>query len=459
MIMDKVARNKIRLQSIVFLILFLLVMGILAWFSQLYSVSIDLTKNQRNSLSPESIRLVQSLQQPLKVTIFATPGNELGNMLSQLFQRYQDQQPLIHVEILNPDLYPDLLRQYDIRQDAEVIIKYQDRSEKISLATESRVTNSIQRLLRQGERWIVFLQGHGERNPYSDANHDFSEFATRLASKGYNIENLNLTEASSIPQNTDVLVIASPQIALLPGELDLLIKYIEKGGNLLWLADPGTIHSPIDRLADALAIEFLPGIIVDPNSQLLGLDRVDFALVAKYPRHPITQNVTSLSLYPQAQALEYHGNETQWQSLNFLASGDSSWNEIGELKGELNNGDNADEISGPLNIGLTLSRSTITTSIESNSDSSQQRIAVVGDADFLSNHYLGNGANLELGLNLFNWLSHDDNLISISPRAAPDTRLELSQIQQVIIAVIFLILLPLMMVGFGLRIWLKRRSR
>jgi ABC-type uncharacterized transport system involved in gliding motility auxiliary subunit len=459
MIMDKTTRNKIRLQSTVFLVLFLLVMGILAWLSQLYSVSIDLTQNARNSLSPESIRLVQSLQQPLKVTIFATPGNETGSMLNQLFRRYQDQQGLIQVETLNPDLYPELLRQYDIRQDAEIIIEYQDRSEKISLATESRVTNSIQRLLRQGERWVVFLQGHGERNPYSEANHDFSEFAARLASKGYTIENLNLTEVSSIPQNTDVLVIASPQIALLPGELDLIKDHIEKGGNLLWLADPGTVISPLDLLADALAIEFLPGIIVDPNSQLLGLDRVDFALVAQYPRHPITQNVESLSLYPQAQAIEYHGDETQWQPLNFLLSDESSWNETGELKGEIHNGDNADELNGPLNIGITLSRSTMATPIENGSGSSEQRIAVVGDADFLSNNYLGNGANLELGLNLLNWLSHDDNLISINPRSAPDTRLELSQTQQLIIAVVFLIILPLLLVGLGLRIWLKRRSR
>jgi ABC-type uncharacterized transport system involved in gliding motility auxiliary subunit len=99
------------------------------------------------------------------------------------------------------------------------------------------------------------------------------------------------------------------------------------------------------------------------------------------------------------------------------------------------------------------------TPIENGSGSSEQRIAVVGDADFLSNNYLGNGANLELGLNLLNWLSHDDNLISINPRSAPDTRLELSQTQQLIIAVVFLIILPLLLVGLGLRIWLKRRSR
>ena len=454
MILNKATRRNIRLQSTLFVVLFLFLMGMLAWLSQLYSISIDLTKNERNSLSPESIRLTKAIQAPLKVSLFVTPGNEAGDMLKRLFERYQYQQPLIEVDSLNPDLHPDLLRQHDIRQDAEVVIEYQGRSEKLSQVTEARVTNSIQRLMRQGERWVVFLQGHGERDPYSETNHDLSEFATRLASKGYIVENLTLTQASSIPQNTDVLVIASPQTALLPGEVDLLKSYIEQGGNLLWLADPDTVAHPLDRLADALAVEFLPGVIVDPNSQLLGLDRVDFALVAQYPRHPITQNIESLSLYPQTQAIEYHGDTEQWQQHNFLVSGESSWNETGEMKGEIFNGDDADEINGPLNIGITLS-----TFFENDSGTSEQRIAVVGDADFLSNSYLGNGANLEVGLNLFNWLSHDDSLISISPRAAPDTRLELSQNQQIVIGTFFLLVLPLSLIGCGLRIWLTRRKR
>ena len=83
---------------------------------------------------------------------------------------------------------------------------------------------------------------------------------------------------------------------------------------------------------------------------------------------------------------------------------------------------------------------------------------MIGDADFLSNRYLGNGSNLELGFNMINWLSHDDNLIAISPRPAPDTRLELSQPQQIAIFLSFLILMPLLLLGTGLRIWLRRRK-
>ena len=455
---DSRLRWQFRLQSWLFVALFLATMGLLAWLSQLNPMLIDLTANQRNSLSAQSVRLIKSLQYPLEITIFISPVNQNREVLERLFKHYQAHQPLLQFRSLNPDLSPDLLRQHDIRFDGETLIEYQGRSEKINPVSEALVTNAIQRLLRQGERWLVFLQGHGERNPYSERNHDFSDFASQLASKGYTIENLMLTQTNSIPQNTDVLVIASPQVALLPGEIELIEEFLEDGGNLLWLADTGQTIDSMELIADRLTIEFLPGVIVDPNAQLLGLNRVDFALVANYPRHPITLGIDSLTLFPQAQALEFNGEDELWQQSNFLLSSEASWNETGNMQGdkqaELYNGDNDDEISGPFKIGITLSKSH-----ESDQGSTfEQRIAVVGDADFLSNQYLGSGSNLELGLNLANWLSHDDNLIAISPRAAPDTRLELSRLQQIIIGIGFLLVLPLSLFGAGLTIWLKRRN-
>lgn len=448
-------RNQLRFQSGLFMLLFLATLGLLAWLSQLNPLVIDLTTNQRNSLSQESTRLISSLQHPLEITVFVSPLNEKRDLLEQLFERYQREQPLINFRSINPDLSPDLLRKHDIRVDGETVIEYQGRSEKISPVTETNVTNSIQRLMREGERWLVFLQGHGERNPYSEANHDLSLFATQMASKGYTIENVALTQTNSIPANTDVLVIASPRVPLLPGEVDLIEDYLGRGGNLLWLADPEQAFDGLEPVADMLAIEFLPGVIVDPNSQLLGLNRVDFALVNSYPRHPITRGLDSLTIFPQAQALEFHGEAGIWERLNFLRSGDSSWSETGKMAGEIFNGDNDDEFGGPLTIGLTLAAS-----YEDDEDvMSIQRIAVVGDADFLSNRYLGNGGNLEIGVNLINWLSHDDNLIAISPRAAPDTQLDLSQTQQAIIGLGFLLILPVILFGTGLTIWLKRRNR
>ncbi len=451
---DSRARLQLRIQSSVFLLLFIVLLALLAWLSQRYPVSIDMTTNQRNSLSQETLRLLDNLEAPIDITLFVSPVNERKPALEKLFHRYQQLQPDIRFKSLNPDLHPDLLREHDIRFDGEVLLEYLGRKEKISQVTEANVSTSIQRLLRQGERWLVFLQGHGERNPYGEANHDYSLFATQLASKGYTIENLNLAQAGSIPDNTDVLVLASPLDALLPGEISRLQEYIDNGGNFLWFADPDQTLTGLERLGESLAAGFVPGIIADPNSQLMGLDRIDFVLVAEYPRHPVTQNLSSLSLFPKAQGIEFYGDDN-WQRQNFLQSDIRSWNETGDLQGDIYKGDNDDEISGPLTIGMSLARS-------QHDDSGQlfaQRVAIVGDADFLANAYLGNGSNLDIGINLINWLSHDDRLISISPRPAPDTRLELSTYEQLAIAIFFLLALPLGLLVSGLRIWLKRRKR
>ena len=51
---DTRTRLHYRIQSGMFVILFVGFLGVSAWLSQHYSISFDLSSNQRNSLSPET---------------------------------------------------------------------------------------------------------------------------------------------------------------------------------------------------------------------------------------------------------------------------------------------------------------------------------------------------------------------------------------------------------------------
>ena len=177
--------------------------------------------------------------------------------------------------------------------------------------------------------------------------------------------------------------------------------------------------------------------------------------MADYPRHAITTDIDALSLFPRSMAIQFNGENSDWEAIPLMITQPRSWNETGELKGEISMGDHPDETAGPLNLGYSLTRSLQ----KEDGELQTQRIVVTGDADFLSNQYLGNGSNLPLGLNMINWLSHDDNLIAISPRGAVDTRLQLSSNSQLFIAIMFLLVLPLVLLGSGIRIWLVRRKR
>ena len=89
----------------------------------------------------------------------------------------------------------------------------------------------------------------------------------------------------------------------------------------------------------------------------------------------------------------------------------------------------------------------------------EQRVIVVGSGHFLANGYLGNGGNLDLGMNMINWLAGDDAFISIQPRTTIDSQLELSELQLTLIATGFLIILPLMLLACGMIISWRSKHR
>ncbi|MCB1822082.1 MAG: ABC transporter, partial [Candidatus Competibacteraceae bacterium] len=114
------------------------------------------------------------------------------------------------------------------------------------------------------------------------------------------------------------------------------------------------------------------------------------------------------------------------------------------------------ERPGPLTVGLALFRPQ-PGSVAPSGDAIQQRLVIVGDSDFLSNTYLGNGANLELGLNIFNWLVLDEALITIPPKNVPDANLYLSENTLAMLAAFFLIILPAGLLASGWLIWFRRQ--
>jgi len=203
-----------------------------------------------------------------------------------------------------------------------------------------------------------------------------------------------------------------------------------------------------------LGIEAFPGTIVDPTTQLFGVQDPRFALVSEYSPHPITREFELITLFPQAAALDLVAQEG-WQKEAFLTTVERSWSETGPLEDQIEF-DSGSDIPGPLNIGVTLNRDHENTA---KGLITEQRIAVIGDGDFLANTYLGNSGNLDLGLHIFNWLSADDQLIAIPAVTREDTKLELSQSSQYIIGFGFLIFLPLLLTGSGISIWLRRRKQ
>jgi len=204
----------------------------------------------------------------------------------------------------------------------------------------------------------------------------------------------------------------------------------------------------------------LPGTVVDPDTARLGIKNPAFIPVVDYGPHPITESLRTPTLLPQAVALEVRAI-AGWRSAVLLESQSGSWTETGPLDGSIQFDPNTAERSGPLTVGVALfrPRPATTTGADDPLVSPQQRIVVIGDGDFLSNTYLGNGANLELGLNIMNWLTLDDAPILVRPKTVPDPSLDLSDGTLALIAAIFLVALPAGFLACGWLVWFYRRRR
>jgi len=440
------SRLRLRLASTSFVILLLAVAGLMLWLSRDYHTQFDWTHGARNTLSEASRNLLATLDQPLTVTAFASEQGGLRKRIDALVGRYQKHKRDIALKYVDPTLDPARVRAANVRVDGEVVLDYNGRKENLSQLTEEAFTNAIARLGRGGERWVVFVSGHGERSPERRANHDLSTWAAQLAKRGLKTRAITLSN-TAIPQNTSVLVIAGPRARYLPGEVKQIEQYLARGGNLLWLADPGPLQG-LERVAETLGVEFQRGVIVDPTSQAITGTAANFIVATRYGAHPVAQGFELMTLFPETAGLSVQAPKG-WEAQTLLDTAPTAWIETGPLDKGVRFDAGAD-IRGPVVFAASLTRK---------QDNREQRVAVVGDGDFLANAFIGNGGNIELGMNLVNWLGADDAYINVPTQTAPDLRLTLSQNAQIAIALGFLVVMPLAFVGSGITIWWRRRKR
>ncbi|MDH4216191.1 MAG: GldG family protein, partial [Gallionella sp.] len=266
---------------------------------------------------------------------------------------------------------------------------------------------------------------------------------------GFRLASLNLALAQEVPLNTSVLVVTQPQLDLMPGETDKLLRYIERGGNLLWLVDAEPLHG-LERIAEKLDLLLPPGVVIDPSAAGMNAPPT-WSLGATYPPHAITRNFNLITAYPQARPLIWN-ESPDWQHHALVEVAARGWVSRSMFGGKTPAKkpvfDKQHDTPGPAVIALALQR---------HINDRDQRIVVVGNGAFLANSFAGNGGNVDLGVNMMNWLSGEEHLITLQPRAAKDSSLTLGKMQLNVIAFGFLLGLPLMLAGVGGYIWWKRR--
>lgn len=444
----KFPRPNLLLKNITFALLLFMAVAALYQLAARHPLQWDFTQSANNSLEASSVAVLKQLPGEIKLTVYATGQDaKLGDvrkLIRDFVALYQRYKPDMTLTFIDPVKQPEEARKVNIQVNGEMLVEYGGRREHLTLLSEQALTSALLRLAHSKSQLLMYLEGHGERKLQGVANHDLGEFGKRLQQNGFQLSPLNLTLAQDVPSNASMLLITQPQLELIPGEIDKLLRYVDSGGNLLWLVDAEPLHG-LERLAEKLRLMLTPGIVIDPAAVEMGAP-ANWALGAGYPPHPVTQNFNLITAFPSARSLAWEENE-EWQHAILVEAAPRGWVSSHPLQDKPRFDKNRD-VPGPVAIALALQRSV---------NDRDQRIVVVGSGAFLANAYSGNGGNIDLGVNMVNWLANEERLITLQPRAVKDSSVTLSQTQLLIIGGGFLLVLPALLALVGGVLWWRRR--
>lgn len=453
--MEATRRLRLRLlvQSGLFVVLLVALIMLLAYLSREYRKEWDVTRSGRNTLSTSTLEALGQLEGPLRITAYAVmvdaSGANLHKRIEDRLRTYQRAKPDIAVTFVDPREQPKLAEGAGLRTPNELVIEYRKRTEHLAVEdfSEQQFVNVLMRLARGADSLVFWLEGHGERRWNGTANHDLGDFGRQLEQKGVRLNSLNLAVAQDVPANAAALVIASPQTELLPAEVEKIKRYLDAGGNLLWLLDPEPLHG-LQPIAELLGLVLTPGTIVDlelkPRS---GPPVFAIGAAASYGRHPITTGFRMNTLFPHARQIGV-AESGDWRATPLVDVAPRGWVEAGKLDQNVSF-DKARDIPGPVPVAQAFERTV---------GDRQQRVVVVGSGQFLSNSFLGNAGNLDFGVNVVNWLTGADRMITIQSRPAVDSSLNVDHVALYLIAFTFLLGLPLAFAVTGAAIWWRRRK-
>ncbi len=430
----------------------------------------DLTASGEFTLSPQSIKVLKSLDSPLKLTVFAK-DTEFPSYRDRLGQ-YEYVSKNVSTDYVDPDKRPGPARQLGIQSYGTVAIQYKGRIERVVGSSEQDLTNGIIKVVTGRERKIYFTQGHGEKDTANAERTGYSGITAQMAHDNYKVDKLPLAQLGAVPADATAVVVAGPRTDFLPGEIDALKACLGKGGHVLLLLDPpDKLDSPpltnLIALAHDWGMDVGNDVVVDISGvgRLLGTDET-VPVAVNYPSHPIVQGLDTLTAFPLARSVKaVSGGVGGHFAQSFVETSAKSWAET-DMKTMLTGGkisfdEKKGDKPGPISIAAAASAPVAAPApadkAAADEAKPESRVVVFGDSDFASNLALGVSGNKDLFMNAVNWLAQQENLIAIRPREADDRRITMTAGQQLQVIILALFLVPLFVLGSGVYAWWRRR--
>ena len=452
----KARQTKYGAYAALYILVVLAILVVANMLADRYNKSLDTTSNKRYSLSDQTKKIIDGLKQNATITYFNQSTRFRDG--KDLLDEYASLSPKIHIEYVDPDKQPQLARAAGIRDFGTAVVRIGGKTETAKSLTEEGITGAFIRDLKGTTRTVCFVTGSGEHAIDDTERDGLSQFKDLLAKDEYQSKSVDLLQKAEVPADCTTLVIAGPTHDYQQPQVDAIKTYVENGGRAFFMLDPPiqfgrseiAANDALTGLLQSWGVTMDKDMILDlnPIGQIAGLGP-QVALVSTYSSQPIVAQMRGSAVgFPLSRSMQI--KDTGKASVEKLFDSSSSSLATSNLNSPEVSVADPNNKKGPLTIAAAGTYST-------GKQNSQGRFVVTGSSSWAANRFLGFNGNGDLALNAVNWLSSDEDLISIRPKQQDDRRITMTRAQLNLVRATSQFVLPLMVVVAGTLVWWKRR--
>jgi ABC-type uncharacterized transport system involved in gliding motility auxiliary subunit len=433
----------------VYLIVVVAIVIVANWLADHHNKTIDVTSNKQFTLSDQTKKVTGNLKKP--VTIYYFDRSDAYDRARDMLDRYKNLSSNIKVSYVDPEKKPDIARVEGARAMGDIIIDNGEKKETAKGLTEEELTGALVRASKSGARMACFVNGSGEHTLAETGREGYSTLKDALEKNNYKTDTISLIEKPEIPKTCNIVVVAGPKNDYLQPAIDALKAYVAGGGRAIFNFDP-VLNLPNQKMGDTPQLAKLvgewgvtpnPDVVLDLSSASRLFGQLS-PVSGSYTQHPIVRVMSdNATVFPLARSLEV---KSPAEAL-FSTTADSY--SLTNPKLPIKESDLTSGKKGPFVLGAA---ATIGTGANAG------RVIVVGSSTWMANNIMSAPiGNRDLALNMMNWLTSDEDLISIRPKEPEDRRLRVTGNAIRVLFLTSVVFLPLIVILSGVSVWWKRR--
>jgi ABC-type uncharacterized transport system involved in gliding motility auxiliary subunit len=450
--------------AVIYSIIFVAILIAVNYISNQHHRRLDMSEEKVYSLSSQSVNVVKNLEKPLKMYGFFAGGENPTAL--ELFQEYSYASPKVTYQMVDPDRNPELAERFKVSALGTVHLQYggdeKGNGTNVTEVSEEALTNAIIRVAKSTKKTVCFTDGHGEGDPDDKTGQNgYGTLKTALEGEGYQVKKVLLATQAAVPDDCTILAIAGPVKPFDPHELDAVGKYLDAGGRALITFRAPRPNNEVDeadlvKLAGQWGVDAGNDIVVDQVTRLFAAPTLGVSpLVANYGTHPITKDFKERTIFPMCRSVTPSGKPKEGETVTPLAmTSDTSWAETdidGIFKRQEAKLDPQDK-RGPIDVADAIQTA------QAKPGAKETRIVIIGSTDAGDNQWVGQLFNRDFFVNSADWLSGEENQISIRPRQLRSSRFRLTAEQFTIVFILAVLLLPELLLIAGIVVWWERRN-